>query len=120
MNDLAHYAALLEAEAQTLQALIPIVEDAQWHPAQAGKVEREVDIRGTHASPPDPVGDTVTDELRLALRDQVEQSLRLLKHAAITTRGVRRGLEIRLAAWEGPEVQTTLERDTQEAPSANV
>lgn len=92
--------AQLLAEAEGLFRLLPVVEEMQWEASPAHSVEREVQVKSTHGEVSDPTGDTVTDPARLALRSQVVRSERLLRAALVNVAGVRRGLEIRMGAWE--------------------
>jgi hypothetical protein len=92
--------AQLLTEAEGLFRLLPVVEEMQWEASPAHSVEREVQVKSTHGEVSDPTGDTVTDPARLALRSQVVRSERLLRAALVNVAGVRRGLEIRMGAWE--------------------
>lgn len=94
-------AARLIAEAEGLLGLLPLVGEAQWDPAPANRVEAEVKVVNASGAVDDPVGNAVADPMRLALREQVVRSEALLKDALVKAAGVRRGLEIRMARWEG-------------------
>ena len=110
MSDTAHLteiqrmeilAARLISEGESLLALLPLVGEAQWDQAPALRTETEVKVANASGVVDDPVGNAVVDPLRLALREQVLRSEGLLKAALVNAMGVRRGLEIRMARWEG-------------------
>ena len=97
-KSLTHYLDLLDAEIKMLRSLIPDAVDLQWDapPKSGGRVKSKSDIA-------DPTGNLATDPARLQLRYQLSCSDELLKNALINARGVRRGLEHRLAPYLGEE-----------------
>lgn len=102
IDQMRGYAAKTIAEAEGLLRLLEVVDEAQWASSPAASVEREAKVANTSGAVDDPTGVIVTDPSRLAIREQVVRSERLLRHALVNVAGVRRGLEIRLHQWEMP------------------
>jgi hypothetical protein len=98
----SHLIELIRAEVDALEAVLPDAIAVQCMPSPVPRpredtVEREKNRRSN------PTLDTVLDERRLRLSQQVLRSRRLLRNAVIAARGVRRGLEISLVAWHGEQ-----------------
>jgi hypothetical protein len=88
------------AEVDALEAVLPAVIDVHLLPAPVARpredtAEREKNRRSN------PVLDTVLDDRRLHLSQQLLRSRNLLRSAVIAVRGVRRGLEVSLNEWHG-------------------
>jgi hypothetical protein len=91
---------LIRLEGDALAGLLQEGSAVQW---SASPVPRPRDdtterAKGGHG---DPTPSIVVDDRRLAVRDQVVRSEKVLRDAALALRGVRRGLEISLASWAG-------------------
>lgn len=98
--ELGRLLQLCRDECSALAALLPAVGDSQWlaSPALLPGEDTTERSKGIHG---DPTPGIALDARRLALRAQIQESEIALRGAAIAVRGVRRGLERRLADWEG-------------------
>lgn len=95
-----HLIDLLLREADALSAILPAAVSAQWTAAPVARLRSDTAERpkGIHS---DPTASAALDSRRLQLRSQVVRSQSALRDAVITMRGVRRGLEMAVAAWDG-------------------
>lgn len=93
---------LLTEECAQLAARLPAAIDAQWATAPVTR-PREDTAERAKGLKSDPTANIVLDERRQHLRTQLVTSYALLRRAAVTVRGVRRGLEMSFAAWEGED-----------------
>jgi len=105
------YAEGIAEEIERLLAILPVIEDAQWEKSPGVERAAETQDRKATTGPADPVGDTVVDPARLAMREQAKRSESLVRHAFTTLMGVRRGFEISLARWEGDVVRPGVSAD---------
>lgn len=90
----------VRAECDALEAILPAAVDAQWQRPPVRKASDDTTERskGGHS---DPTSAIALDDVRSQLRSQVLNSEHVLRTAIVALRGVRRGLERRLEAWEG-------------------
>lgn len=92
--------ALLAEESAALTAHLPAALDAQWSAAPVVR-PREDTAERAKGLRSDPTANIGLDVRRQNLRAQLVTSMAVLQRAVVTVRGVRRGLEMRLAAWDG-------------------
>ncbi|MGC5319340.1 DUF7169 domain-containing protein [Micromonospora arida] len=91
---------LLAEESAALTACLPAALDAQWSAAPIARPREDTTERAKGLRS-DPTANIVLDDRRQHLRTQLVTSMTVLQRAVVTVRGVRRGLEMTLAAWDG-------------------
>lgn len=92
-----------QKEAAMLSDTLDRVIAVRWDrsPATMGPSDR-LGV-STHDGPADPTADTATDPNRLYLTTVIQRAEKPLRAALVGIRGVRRGLELALDYWAGPE-----------------
>ena len=96
-------ARALAKETVILAETLTHVIDVRWDrsPATSGPSER-IGVRSNDA-PADPTADAALDPHRLYLSTVLKRSEKPLRAALVGVRGVRRGLELALERFMGPE-----------------
>lgn len=92
--------ALIREETDALAALLPGAVSRQWTASPVPKPREDTTERASGGKS-DPTGDTALDGRRIRVRECVREAEALLRQSAIRTRGVRRGMERALAAYDG-------------------
>lgn len=97
-----HLLALLRREVDALEVALPGAIDAQWERSPVPRPREDTHERASGGIS-DPTADVAADEARVILRAQLVRSERIARSTIVAVRGVRRGLEMALARWEGDE-----------------
>ena len=103
-DELSHLTSIIMSEAQKLHEVLDRCTEAQWErsPAMRGSGD-PTGVRAPRGGYEDPTADIATDPSRLYLRLVMQRSVPVLRAAAVSVRGTRRGLELALNRWKGPE-----------------
>lgn len=97
--DLLRLAEMARAEAEALAELLPAALEYQWRRPASGRADTDTSERASGVYS-DPTPDVALDGRRLRLRAQVLQSERILRETVIRARGIRRGLERAIEAYD--------------------
>jgi hypothetical protein len=73
----------------------------QWSPSPVPKPREDTPQRASGDRPADPTADTALDARRLAVRETVIRSERVLRDAALALRAVRHATETAVARFDG-------------------
>lgn len=92
---------IIREEAEVILALYPDAVTRQWSASPVPKPREDTSQQSSGGRPSDPTGDTVLDARRLALRETVVRSDRLLREAAIRLRATRKATERAIARFDG-------------------
>lgn len=98
--------ALVDLIRQETDALLDVLPEAtarQWSLSPVPKPREDTPQRASGDRPADPTGDTVLDPRRLAVRETVARSERVLRDAAIALRGTRLAMERAVARFDGED-----------------
>lgn len=105
--DLEVLVRLVREEVEALTEALPAALARQWEASPVPRPREDTTERATGERPSDPTASTALDPRRIAVRETVLRAEEALRGAAVTVRGVRRGLEIAVARFDGDHLEGT-------------